>query len=226
MADGQFSTSNKILASLKPAALDLLVPHLKLVELPLRTELEKKRAPIKKVYFMESGMASVVDKVRTKDIEIGIIGREGMTGLSLVMGAPLPMQDIFIQIAGSAHAIAADRLRRAMTQNPDLQKAFLLYAYSFSLQAGQTAAANGHGKLEERLARWLLMAHDRVEGDDVSLTHEFMAMMLGVRRAGVSVALQHLADAGLIDTERRVVIITNRRGLEKSAQGIYRSTSY
>ena len=226
MAGKPFSTRNGILLSLAPSALDLLAPHLKLVDLPLRTQLETSRTPVKQVFFMESGMASVVAKVRRKDIEVGIIGREGSTGMSLVMGAPQPLQDIFIQLAASAHAVDAETLQQLLSESADLQKAMLRYSYSFALQSGQTAAANGHGKIDERLARWLLMAHDRMDGNEVALTQEFLSVMLGVRRTGVTHAIRDLTEARLIDTRRATIVIVDRKGLERYAQSIYATPEF
>ena len=191
------------------------------VELPVRKQLEKTRILSKQVYFMESGLASVVASARHKAIEVGIIGREGFVGLWACMGAQLPMQAVFIQIAGTAHAVDTDRFRRHLSENADLRNAALLYAYSFGLQMAQTALANGEGNLEERLARWLLMAHDRLEDDNVPLTHDFLSMMLAVRRSGVSIALKHLTNKAMIRPMRGAIQILDRQALQKTANGFY-----
>lgn len=221
MSKTTFSTQNGILSRLPPAALEPLIPLLEHVELPVRKQLEKTRVLSKQIYFMESGLASVVSSARHKAIEVGIIGREGFVGLWACMGAERPMQDVFIQIAGTAHAIDIDRFRRNLAENADLRNAALLYAYSFGLQMAQTALANGEGNLEERLARWLLMAHDRLDGDNVPLTHDFLSMMLAVRRSGVSIALKHLTNKAMISQTRGTVLILDRKALEMTANGFY-----
>jgi CRP-like cAMP-binding protein len=126
-----------------------------------------------------------------------------------------------MQVEGHGQRIAADDLRDLIDKSASLKATLLRYAYLFSVQAGHTALANAQGKLEERLARWLLMAHDRTAGDELHLTHEFLAVMLGVRRSGVSVALQELAESGLISMARGRIIIIDRDGLEDSASGMY-----
>jgi CRP-like cAMP-binding protein len=145
------------------------------------------------VYFPESGMASVVANGQ-QAIEIGIIGREGMTGPSVVMGnTDRVPHETYMQIAGHGQRIRADRLREAITTSSSLHQTLLAYVFSFMTQTTQTALANGRSKIEERLARWLLMARDRMDSDELPLTHEFLAIMLGVRRSGVTVALQELS---------------------------------
>ena len=126
----------------------------------------------------------------------------------------------FIQVAGEGSRIHADKLREAMRQSRSLEKAFLKFAHSFLNQTANTAFSNGTATLEERLARWLLMAHDRLDGDE-TLTHEFLSLMLGVRRAGVTVALNYLEHRGVIRLSRSKIVITDRKGLKASANGTY-----
>jgi CRP-like cAMP-binding protein len=108
-----------------------------------------------------------------------------------------------------------------MGQSRSLHQAFLLYGHAFIVQSAYTAAANGRNLIEERLARWILMAHDRIGTDDMALTHEFLAMMLGVRRPGVTITLKLLERAGLIVTGRGVISIIDRKGLEQISNGAY-----
>lgn len=117
--------------------------------------------------------------------------------------------------------MAIEDVHLIATKSPTIQNLFLKSAYLFMVQVAHTALANAHGQLEERLARWLLMACDRSDGDEMVLTHEFLALMLGVRRAGVTTALQHLTARGLIETARGSVTIRDREGLEESAAGLY-----
>jgi len=214
---------NRILSHLAPADFSLLQPHLQAVELPLRRELETRDKRIGYVYFIESGFASVVANGSTKPgIEIGIIGREGMTGSSVVLASnDRAAHDTYIQLAGNGQRLRVANLREAIMQSVDLHHVLLRYVRSFLLQTASTALANGRSKIEERLARWLLMAQDRLDGDQVPLTHEFLSVMLGVRRPGVTIALQALERDGLIAHRRGVITILYRKGLEAHSNGIY-----
>jgi CRP-like cAMP-binding protein len=145
-----------------------------------------------------------------------------MSGPSVVMGNTdrIP-HETYMQIAGQGQRIKADRLREAIATSRSLHQVLLAYVFSFMTQTTQTALANGRSKIEERLARWLLMADDRVDGNELPLTHEFLAIMLGVRRSGVTVALQELERKGLIAYRRSVITISDREGLEHSSNGTY-----
>jgi CRP-like cAMP-binding protein len=154
-------------------------------------------------------------------IEVGIIGREGMTGLGVVLGSDRAQHAVYIQVAGKGMRISADHLREADERSITLHRAMLLYAQAFLAQTTSTALANGRSKIEERLARWLLMADDRIDGDELPLTHEFLGLMLGTHRPGVTIALQALEKAGLITTRRSRVTILDRKALEKSSNGTY-----
>jgi CRP-like cAMP-binding protein len=212
---------NKILAALSNADLALLQPHLEPVELEVRKVLEQPNKPIKHSYFIERGLASIVAGNSHKRLEVGLIGPEGMTGLPIVLGNYRSPHENFIQVAGEGSRIPADKLRGAMRQSRSLEKAFLKFAHSFMNQTANTAFSNGTATLEERLARWLLMANDRLDGDEIPLTHEFLSLMLGVRRAGVTVALNYLEHRGVIRLSRGQIVITDRKGLKASANGTY-----
>jgi CRP-like cAMP-binding protein len=189
---------NLLLARLSREDFGLLEPHLTPVELPLKKQLEGRNRRVNQIYFLESGFASVVANGSTKpSIEVGIIGREGMTGVSVVMGST----------------------ERAA--NETLHETLLRYAYAFLKQTTSTALANGRSKMEERLARWLLMAQDRLDGEELPLTHEFLGLMLGTYRPGVTRAVQALEKEGLIAPGRRFIRVVNRRGLEKRSNGTY-----
>jgi CRP-like cAMP-binding protein len=217
----QPATKNRILSRIPADEFALLSPHLKRVDLPLRKQLEICNKAIDYVYFPESGFASVVANGTGHSIEVGLIGREGMTGLAVVMGADRTPHDTFIQGPGAGLRISAEKLRQAMAKGPTLQRSCLLYAHAFGLQTTYTAIANGRSKIEERLARWLLMARDRVDTDDLTLTHEFLSLMLGVRRPGVTVAMHLLVTHGLIKAHRGVISIIDRKGLEETSNGAY-----
>jgi CRP-like cAMP-binding protein len=216
------SISNHLLSCLSSEDFLLLQPNLKRVDLPLRKNLEQPNKPIDQIYFLESGFASVVaDGSGHRSIEVGLIGREGMTGLPVLMGADRSPHETFIQSAGEGLRIGAASLRRAMEHSRTLHRTMLLYAHAFILQVTNTAIANGRSKIEQRLARWLLMAQDRVGKDEVFLTHELLSLMLGVRRPGVTVALKLLEEAGMVRARRGVISITDRRKLERLADTAY-----
>jgi CRP-like cAMP-binding protein len=216
------ASTNRILSSLSRRDFSLLEPHLESIDLPLRRPLEKPNKRIEHIYFLESGFASVVaNGSGNRIIEVGIVGREGMTGLAVVMGTDRTPQETFIQHQGAGQRITAAKLRQGIAQSATLHRSFLLYAHAFGVQTAHTAMANGRSKIEARLARWLLMAHDRVDGHELVLTHEFLAMMLGVRRPGVTAALSVLEKDGLISAHRRVISIIDRKRLEKRSNGAY-----
>ncbi len=217
-----FQTKNRILSRLLDTDFALLESELSPVDLPLRKQLELSRRPIEHVYFPNSGILSVVANGDNKrSIEVGLIGREGMSGLAVVMGADRSPHQTYVQSAGRGWKIKADDLREAIAKSTSLHHRFLLYAHAFLLQTGYTAMANGRSKIEERLARWILMAHDRTDGDTLLLTHEFLSIMLGVRRPGVTHALNLLERTGLIHASRGTITVVDREGLEESSNGAY-----
>jgi len=216
------TTPNRILSGLSRADFALLEPHLEVVDLPVRKQLERRDKRIDHVYFPEHGFASVVaNGTGERSIEVGIIGREGMTGLSIVFGKDRARHETFIQVAGDGQRISAANLRGAIDQSGDLLRVFLLYAHTFLMQASDTALANGRSNIEQRLARWLLMADDRIDGEELPLTQEFLSIMLGVRRAGVTTAVQELERQGLIATKRGGITLLDREALEECAGGTY-----
>lgn len=212
---------NHVLAHLVRADLRLLDPHLEAVDLPVRKQLVGRNKRVEHVYFPESGIVSVVANGESP-IEVGIIGREGMTGVSVLLGSDEKApHETYVQVAGSGQRLPADRLRDALDASSSLQKALLQYANRFLTQTTETALANGRHKLEERLARWLLMADDRIDGHELPLTHEFLGVMIGTSRPGVTVALQELERRGWITHKRGVVMIIDRDGLVKASNGAY-----
>jgi CRP-like cAMP-binding protein len=217
---------NLILSRLAAADLGLLLPHLEPVDLPLRKVLERRARKITAIYFPASGFASVVADGDKRPIEVGLIGREGMTGLAVVLGSDRNSNETFMQAGGHGHCVRVGALRQAIDNSVTLHRSMLRYAHAFLEQATRTAVANGRSKVEERLARWLLMADDRIDSDELPLTHEFLAMMLGVRRPGVTVAVQQLEKAGVIARRRGRIVITDRKALEKLSNGTYVPADY
>ena len=215
-------TSNTLLLSLSSSDFDLLAPHLEAVTLGLRKMLEKPNWRIQDVYFPETGFASVVALQRNgKEVEVGLIGREGMTGLAIVLGNHRSPHATYIQVAGKGHSIPASQLRQAMQESPSLRDSLLKFVQAFGVQTSHTAICNARSKLDQRLARWLLMAQDRIQSDILPLTHEFLSVMLGVRRPGVTVALNALRERGLICYQRGEITIKDRKGVARVAGESY-----
>ena len=212
---------NLILSGLSSTDLSLLEPYLEPVDLPVRRVLERRGRKITAVYFPDSGFASVVANGDKQPIEVGLIGREGMTGLAVVLEGDRSENEIFMQAGGKGHCMRVRHLRDAVGQSSTLQRSLLRYARAFLNQTTRTAVANGRSKIEERLARWILMADDRLDVDELPLTHEFLAMMLSVRRPGVTVAVQELERQGLIARKRGRIIIADRKKLESLSNGTY-----
>jgi CRP-like cAMP-binding protein len=213
---------NRILSSLPAQDFALVGPQLEALDLPLRHSLEDHATAIPYVHFLERGIASVViNGAGNQSIEVGLIGSEGLTGLPLVMGTDRSPNETYMQVAGAGHRMDADRFRKAMDKCPALRTQCLLFAHVFGIQAANTALANGRAKIEERLARWLLMAQDRAGTDVLPITHELLALMLGVRRAGVTAVLNVLKQQGLISTKRGLVTVLDRKGLLKVTNGFY-----
>lgn len=218
----QSKTANQVLANLTQADFALLQPHLEKIELPVRRQLELRNRVIEHVYFLESGLGSMVLSAGANhNIEIAIIGREGMTGLPVLMDVDRSIHETFIQTAGIAQRITTAKLREALDKSPALHRSLLQYGHTLVTQMAYTALANGRYKIEERLARWLLMADDRADGNPIHLTHEFLALMLGARRAGVTNALGEFQKRGVLQVKRGVIAIENRSALQEAANGSY-----
>jgi len=214
---------NRVLASLATEDFALLQQHLQPTGLKVRQCVELANREVDAVYFPYSGIISMIVRSnnRQHQSEVGLIGHEGMTGLASILGAERSPCEVFMQVEGQGHCIETAHLDDVIEQSPTLLGILLLFAHTFLVQASYTALANAKGTLEERLARWLLMAQDRIDAKELVLTHEFLALMLGVRRAGVTIALQHYETQGLIATGRGSVTIEDRDGLEEAANGFY-----
>ena len=220
-APQQSTLHNQLLAGLAPEDYAALQPHLEPVELELRQVLSEAHQPIEYVYFPEMGMASVTTNSGDSMIEIGVIGREGMTGTPIVLGTDRTPFECFIQMAGHGLRLPTAAFKAAIRSHPALDRRLRLYTQALAVQTSATAFANAEHTLEMRLARWLLMWHDRTEGDDIALTHEFLSMMLGVRRPGVTTAIHVLEGNGLIRASRGLITVRDRQGLEKLADNAY-----
>ncbi len=213
---------NFLLNALSLADRDALARDLTSVDLPRRAQLELPNKKIEHVYFIETGIASVVASSGPgAPVEVGIIGHEGMSGLPVVHLADRVPYAVYMQVAGSAQRVAANAVRDLMARSLESRRVFLAFAQGFLIQTAETAVANARATLTERLARWLLMAQDRVEGDEIHLTHEFLSMMMGARRPGVTEAMNELERLDLVATRRGAIMVVSRKGLETRAGKFY-----
>jgi CRP-like cAMP-binding protein len=218
----QSAVRNRLLAALPPADFQRLSASLTLVSLSLKQTLFEADEPIGAAYFVETGMVSYLAYLENGDaIEVGLIGPEGMVGMPLILGVDSASAGAIVQMQGTALRISPAALRQAFNESKVLRTRLLRYMQALYTQVSQTAACNGHHGLEERLARWLLIAHDRAEGDQFPMTHEFMALMLGVRRSGVTVTASTLKQAGLISYANGRMTILDRPALEAVACECY-----
>jgi CRP-like cAMP-binding protein len=216
------TTNNRLLNFLPQESRDLLAPHMRREQTTPRQVLEEPDTPITKVYFPEDGVISVVGTSPTMgDMEIGMIGKEGMTGAVVVLGNGQSPLKSFAQVAGSAMVIEAHHLRKAMDAKPSMRDLFLTYVQVFFIQTSQTALANAAALLPQRLARWLLMCSDRLTSKKIPITHEFLSVMLGVQRPGVTIVINELEERGLIQTQRGLISIVDRKSLIKLSNGTY-----
>lgn len=217
----QSSVRNRLLAALSPDDFALIQPCLESVRLELRAILFRTGEPISHVTFPESGMASLVADIEEGRFEVGMAGWEGLVGVPLLLGVDHTPHTAIVQGAGEGHRISAENMCTALEQSGTLRSILLRYVHTFIVQVSQTAYANAGYGVEAQLARWLLMTHDRVETDELIMTHEFMAIMLGTRRPGVTLALQNLEGSQLIRATRGRILIRNRVGLEELAGDAY-----
>jgi CRP-like cAMP-binding protein len=190
-------------------------------KLEIRQELEIPGDPVPYVYFPQTGLASVIaTSGAAKKIEVGMIGHEGMTGSALVLGADRAAHLVLVQSPGWALRLPREAFLASL-EAPDLRALWLRYVHVLMVQTSQTALANGTATLIQRLARWILMWHDRVRDSAFTVTHDYIALLLGVRRAGVTVALHHLEGDRLIRSKRNQVTVLDRDGLAGVAKGFY-----
>ena len=214
---------NLILASLPAKEYALLLPNLEFVSLPPGEKLYKSGDAIEYVYFPGDGLVSLVTHMNDgTTVEVGIIGRDGMVGIPVLLGNDIAFEEAVVQIAGSAMRMKSEVFKEGLkgTHSP-LLTLLLLYTRSLMKQVGRTAACNRIHTVEERLSRWLLMCQDRMESDELPLTQEFISNMLGTRRASVGTAATGLQTEGLIRYSRGHISILDRVGLEDTACECY-----
>ncbi|ASC74121.1 Crp/Fnr family transcriptional regulator [Halomicronema hongdechloris C2206] len=217
-------TYNRLLDALSAESYERLRPHLIPIHLTQGTSLHLPGDNIKYLYFPIDCLLSIITIMEDgATMESGIVGNQDVLGVSAFMSGSLPIRtEHVVQIAGTALKIDAEIFRRIFIQDQLLRQFFLKYTQAFIAQISQTSACNRLHSLEQRLCRWLLEAQARTESDHIELTQQFLAQMLGVRRAGVTQAAQKLQDNGLISYSRGHINVCDRPGLEANACECYR----
>ena len=218
----QSSVRNRLLKTLSPNDFALLQPHLQPMTTELRQQLIAPNTPIKQLFFPEVGFGSITTSGSGKQVEVGIVGREGLIGAApVLLGSDRTPHEHFIQNAGEMLSIATEALCGAIDQSASLHKLLLRSIQVQLLQTAQTAFVNASQTIDVRLARWLLMCHDRLDGDELQITHEFLSLMLGVQRSSTTLAIQALEGHRLIRARRGRITILDRGTLEAVADGGY-----
>jgi CRP-like cAMP-binding protein len=214
--------ANRLLGLLTREDYERLRPHLQSVPLEYRKSLYRADARIESVWFIETGVGSLVNTMENGDAaEVGTIGNEGIVGLPLLLGDHRAPTSVYVQVPGVGLRMTATLFARELAQSASMRKVMLEYAHAFFNQVAQSAACNQFHSLRQRCCRWLLMTHDRMHSDKFLLTQEFLAMMLGVQRTGVTAAAGALQRTGLIRYTRGNVTILDRAGLEHEACECY-----
>jgi CRP-like cAMP-binding protein len=213
---------NRLLASLSASDYQRLLAYLEPVQLDYRQVLYQANRPIQFLYFFETGVGSLVHTMKNGHAsEIGTIGNEGVVGLPVIFGDKQAPNSIYVQVPGSGLRMKSERIAEVIEQNLTLKTSLLHYAHAFFNQVAQSAACVHYHSLEQRCCRWLLMTYDRMGSNEFLLTQEFLAMMLGVRRAGVTVAAGELQRAGLIRYRRGTITILDIEGLKRRSCECY-----
>jgi CRP-like cAMP-binding protein len=220
-SDGK-EIGNLILRSLPRKELAQLIPSLELVRLKLHQVLHETGETIRSVYFLNEGLGSVLtSQPDGKTVEVGLIGREGFVGLPVIFGFKTSGLRVVTQADGTGYRVDVNALLKVLPDCPELQGHLQRFAMLLGMQSTQLAACNRLHDVVERLARWLLMSHDRIGGKTLPLTQEFLSQMLGSRRASVTIAAGALQKDGLISYSRGSVTILNRRSLEGASCDCY-----
>ncbi len=218
----QSQMKNKLLALLPPEDYASIAGALEHIDLPRGTILAKVGEPIEHVYFMTAGIGSLVTTTpEGHRAEAGIFGYEGYLPTTAMADAELSSHDIGVQLPGGAYQVDYQTFRRWMDTNRSFSRIVLRSIEAFSVQLAHTAVSNAVHDVNQRLARWLLMCHDRVSGNEIALTHHFISQMLAVRRPSVTTSLQILEGESFIKSERGLITIRNRPTLEEFAHDAY-----
>ncbi|GAU86750.1 Crp/Fnr family transcriptional regulator [Bosea sp. BIWAKO-01] len=222
MPDDRLRVRNRLLAVLSDEDFAEIFDLLDLVELPRRIALSEANEKDGHSYFLESGVASII-AVSPGGLraEVGLFGRDGMTPSGLMIDAGLSPFQVIMQITGNGYRIKSKMLARILAERPAFLNLLTRYAHTLAVQTAYTALSNAVHSVDERLARWILMCHDRSDGQGVSLTHDFLAVLLAVRRPSVTTALHGLEGRKFILAERGLITIVDRPGLAEFAADAY-----
>lgn len=214
--------ANRLLGLLPRRDYQRLRPHLERIPLEYRQSLYRARKPIGFVYFIETGVGSLVNTMANgQAAEVGTIGNEGVVGLPLVFGDNSAPTSVYVQVPGIGLRMKATVFEKELARSASMRAVMLRYAHAFFNQVAQSAACNHFHTIGQRSCRWLMMTYDRMQSDEFLLTQEFLAMMLGVQRTGVTGAAAVLQQAGLIRYKRGHVTILDRRALIKRSCECY-----
>lgn len=213
---------NRLLASVGPGVLDQIGHGLEFIRLRQGQTLHDPMQRIEYVYFLTTGLSSeIAIDTNGQRIEVGCVGNEGFAGIPAVLGVDRSPHRSFMESDGSSFRIRTETLMAAARDETTLMSALLRYVHVFMIQIAATALADGRYTVEQRTARWLLMAQDRLNGDDLPLTHDFLALMLGVRRSSVTSAVHMIEGIGAIKATRGHILVRDRVALERLAGGSY-----
>ena len=218
----QSHVRNRLLRLMSPDDFASLAPHLEHVDLPRSFQIAPANQPITHVYFHDRGIASIVAvSPEGQRAEVGLVGRDGLVPTASILKSGTSPHDIFVQVAGDGHRIEADVFQEALASSANLMSMCLRFVNTLATQSAYTALSNAVHHVDERLARWILMSHDRTDGPQIALTHEFLAIMLAVRRPSVTTALHVLEGNKFIYAERGLITVRDRQGLESFASDAY-----
>jgi CRP-like cAMP-binding protein len=221
-APPSWHSRNTLLSVLPASSLALLDGHIEPVDCELHRVLANAGESMKFVFFPTGGCVSMIRRlVDGRAAEVGLVGREGMVGLPVLLGNDISYVEALIQASGVMLRMSADTFRKVCREDPSLQQHFLRYALVFQNLTTQSAVCNGNHALEQRAARWLLMMHDRADGDEFAMTQEFLSMMLSVHRPAVNITARLFQQSGLISYGNGRLRVIDRPGLEASACECY-----
>jgi CRP-like cAMP-binding protein len=218
----QTTVRNRLLANLPANDFALLAPHLQRMDLDRDYVLVAPNQPIQDVYFVESGMVSVVaQRADGRSIEVGVYGRDGVGPTSVMLSSDRTPHHHYMQIGGAGFRLKTRDFLRALDKSSTLRSIMLRFVHVFMTQTAQSALVNGSSVVEERLARWVLMCQDRLDSMEFPITHDFLSMMLGVRRSSVTDAIHMLEADMLIKATRGNIRILDRDRLLRAAGASY-----
>jgi CRP-like cAMP-binding protein len=212
---------NRLIAAMPAALIARLDPHLETVRLTPRTVLAESGAPLRHAYFPHTGVICLMAALRKGGAETATVGAEGFIGFEVLLGAAIAVQRVLVQVEGVASRLPIETLAGLARDIAPLRELLLGYVRYFMIQVLQSVACNGAHSVQQRCARWLLMAHDRAGTDSFQLTQEFLAELLGIQRPSVTIVARTLQTQGLIRYSRGLIAITDRAGLEQAACECY-----